>query len=101
MKQAYAMKQTWIVLGQQVFNKRSLATATLIGAGLLLAACGKVGSLDRPGGDWEYPQQYPYPPAVTPNSSTTGTQTTDQQNAIPESLQIRKNSKVKTKTYGQ
>ncbi|KLN62371.1 hypothetical protein WH96_02370 [Kiloniella spongiae] len=101
MKQSRAIRKSWIVPGQHLFNKRSLATATLIGAGLLLAACGKVGSLDRPGGDWEYPQQYPYPPAVTPNSSTTGTQTTDQQNAIPESLQIRKNSKVKTKTYGQ
>jgi len=101
MKQARTIKQTWIVPGQQIFKKRSLATATLIGAVLLLSACGKVGGLDRPGGDWDYPQQYPYPPAVTPNSSTTGTQTTEQQNAIPESLQIRKNSKVKTKTYGQ
>ncbi|WP_417452745.1 hypothetical protein [Kiloniella sp.] len=101
MKQAGTIKQIWIVLGQHIYGKRSLATATLIGAGLLLAACGKVGGLERPSGDWDYPQQYPYPPAVTPNSSSTGIPTAEQQNAIPESLQIRKNSKVKTKIYGQ
>ena len=95
------MSKTWIVLRQQVLNKRSLATATLVGASFLLVACGKVGGLDRPGGDWDYPQQYPYVPAVTPNSASTATENSETENAIPDSLRIRKNSRVKTKTYGQ
>ncbi len=95
------MKHTWIVLRQQVLTKRSLATATILGAGLLLVACGKVGSLDRPGGDWNYPAQYPYPPAVTPNAPTGSAEATPDENPLPESLSIRKNSRTTTTVYGQ
>ncbi len=100
------MKLSWIeqgriVLRQQVLTKRSLATVTLIGASFLVVACGKVGSLDRPGGDWNYPQQYPYPPAVTPNSSSGPAEAIPDENPLPESLSIRKNSRTTTKTYGQ
>ena len=95
------MKHIWIVLRQQIFKKRSLATVSLIGASILLVACGKVGGLDRPDGEQSYPQQYPYPPAVTPNASTGSVQTTSDENPLPESLKIRRNSKTTTKTYGQ
>ena len=100
MKETW-IKQTRIVLRQLVFMKRPLATVALFGAGLLLVACGKVGSLDRPGGDWNYPQQYPYPPAVTPNAPTGSAEATPDENPLPESLSIRKNSRTTTKTYGQ
>ncbi|MFD2204423.1 hypothetical protein [Kiloniella antarctica] len=100
------MKETWIeqariVLRQLVFTKKSLATAVLFGAGLLLVACGKVGSLERPDGDWNYPHQYPYPPAVTPNAPNGAAEAAPDENPLPESLSIRKNSRIKTKTYGQ
>ncbi len=95
------MKQTCIVSRQQLSWKRSLATTVLIGAGFLLVACGKVGSLDRPGGEQAYPQQYPYPPAVTPNASTGSAEAIPDENLLPESLNIRKNSRTTTKTYGQ
>ncbi|WP_020590935.1 hypothetical protein [Kiloniella laminariae] len=67
---------------------------------LLLASCGKVGKLDRPEGDWDYPAQYPYPPSVTPATSSAPAQTVEEENLLPQGLNIRKNSRTKTTTYG-
>ncbi|MCZ4281648.1 hypothetical protein O4H49_12730 [Kiloniella laminariae] len=81
-------------------GKIAIKTGVLLAGLLLLASCGKVGKLDRPEGDWDYPAQYPYPPSVTPATPSTPAQSTEEENLLPQGLNIRKNSRTKTTTYG-